>query len=171
MKKRARQRETSPDDEACRAMAQVCLSANLRKTERLVTRHYDSYLADSGVSAVQLPIIAMINTMEEPTFRAISESLDLDRSTLSRNLSVLKQLELVSIGPSSGPKPGEMALTRKGREALRRAHKRWIVAHAALEKTLSTANLASGLGFLKRLRRGTRTVRDTRESAPKRKVR
>ena len=139
-------------------MNRTCLSANLRKTERLITRHYDSYLADAGVTAVQLPILATIASVDEPTFRLLSAELALDRSTLSRNLALLERNGLVDIGPSSGPKPGHLALTRKGREALKRGHKRWIAAHAQLERVLSGGQIDEGLSFLKTLRRGARAA-------------
>jgi DNA-binding MarR family transcriptional regulator len=134
-------------------MHRLCLSSNLRKTERLVTRHYDAYLASADISAVQLPILAAIAALDEPSFRALAEALELDRSTLSRNLAVLEQRDLLSIGPSSGPKAGVITLTPAGRRTLRRAHALWRKAHAALQLTLSQTALNDGLGFLLRLRR------------------
>ncbi|MGN6184179.1 MAG: MarR family winged helix-turn-helix transcriptional regulator [Thermoanaerobaculia bacterium] len=141
-------------------MNRLCLSANLRKTERLITRHYDAYLSEAGVTAVQLPILATIASAEEPTFRLLSNELGLDRSTLSRNLALLERVGFVDIGPSSGPKPGLISLTRKGRETLRRAHKLWNEAHSHLEQILSLTQIEDGLGFLKSLRRGAREVSD-----------
>ena len=139
-------------------MARLCLSALLRRTERLVTRHYDEYLAETGVSAVQLPILAIVATADQPTFRLLAEELELDRSTLSRNLSVLERMGLLDIGPSSGPKPGPIGLTTKGRHALRRAHTLWRRAHRALEGALPGEELAAGLSFLRDLRRGARSA-------------
>lgn len=137
-------------------MARSCISANLRKTERLVTRHYDSYLAKAGVTAVQLPLLAIIASAEEPTFRLLAEQLELDRSTLSRNLSLLERDGLLEIGASSGPKPGRLSLTRKGRNALGRAHRHWQQAHRALLDKLATEDVSGGLAFLKLLRQRTR---------------
>lgn len=137
-------------------MNQLCLSASLRKTERLVTRHYDAWLAPVGVTAVQLPILAMIEAEEQPSLRWLSERLDLDRSTLSRNLGYLRERGWVKLGPSSGPKPGLISLTAKGRETLARAHQLWREAHRDLEGTLSEKMVAESLALLKRMRRKTR---------------
>ena len=137
-------------------MARLCLSANLRRTERVVTRHYDAYLAESGLTAVQLPILASIAAAEEPTFRLLSDQLDLDRSTLSRNLTLLRERRLVKIEPSSGPKPGLIALTAKGKEALRLAHHRWREAQAALADSVSSPTLDEAIRLLKVLRGATR---------------
>lgn len=153
-----RERDDDPGREACLAMSRSCLSWNLRKTERIVTRHYDAYLADAGVTAVQLPMLATIASAPEPSFRFLSEQLDLDRSTLSRNLNLLQRMGLVKIGPSSGPKPGPISLTRKGRDTLRRAHERWLAAQREIEKVLNADDLSSGMGFLRNLRRGARSV-------------
>jgi DNA-binding MarR family transcriptional regulator len=146
-------------------MNRLCLSANLRKTERLITRHYDAYLADAGITAVQLPILATISLAETPTFRLLSKELDLDRSTLSRNLALLERVGFVQIGPSSGPKPGLISLTRKGRDTLRRGHQAWNEAHAQLESVLTQGEIEEGLSFLKTLRRRARAVSETAEAA------
>lgn len=155
MKQRARKTKNPSDDE-CRTMARQCLSANLRRTERLVTRHYDSYLAGTGVTAVQLPILGIVATVEEPSFRVLAKELDLDRSTLSRNLAVLERDGVLTIAASSGPKPGLISLTAKGRAALRQAWPRWNEAHRVLETALSRDGLSLGLGFLRTLRQGVR---------------
>jgi DNA-binding MarR family transcriptional regulator len=151
-----KQREERPGREECLTMARSCLSANLRRTERLVTRHYDQHLAEAGVTAVQLPILATIASASEPTFRLLSENLELDRSTLSRNLNLLQRRGLLKLGVSSGPKPGLITLTPKGRDALARAHVHWLDAHRALEEAVAGSALTEGLGFLKKLRRAVR---------------
>jgi len=140
-------------------MARNCLSASLRKTERIVTRHYDGYLAEAGLTAAQLPILAVIAATEEPTFRLLAEELDLDRSTLSRNLALLRSRRLVKIDAPSGPKPGLISLTARGKEALRNAHGRWREAQAALADSVSSPKLAEAIRVLKSLRRAMRSGR------------
>ena len=158
MKKRT-PRAACPDRDDCLHMARSCASANLRKTERLITRHYDSYLERSGVTAVQLPMLAMIHSAPEPTFRLMTEQLELDRSTLSRNLALLKRLGLIEIGAPAGPKPGPISLTTKGRKALRTAHEQWKRAHSDLMKLMGGETYTAGLSFLKKLRGSARTAR------------
>src|SRR5436190_14686511 len=155
--KRSRQASRDPARDYCVAMSRNCLSASLRRTERVVTRHYDGYLAESGLTAVQLPILAIIAATEEPTFRLLAEELDLDRSTLSRNLALLRGRRLVKIEASSGPKPGLIALTAKGKEALRLAHGCWREAQAALADSVSSPTLDEAIRVLKNLRRAMRS--------------
>ena len=138
-------------------MRRLCLSLNLRRTERLVTRHYDAALAAVGLTAVQFPILAVIATIDTPTFRHLAEELELDRSTLSRNLALLEREGLVEIGPSAGRRPGRLSLTRKGRVALRQGYDRWREAHEALAALVSPDAVAEGLAFLKTLRRQARS--------------
>jgi DNA-binding MarR family transcriptional regulator len=158
MKKRTPQAQC-PDPDECLFMARHCLSANLRKTERLITRHYDSYLAATGVTAVQLPMLAMIRTAPEPTFRLLTERLELDRSTLSRNLALLQRLGFIEIGASVGPRPGPIKLTAKGRRVLRAAHEQWKRAHHDLMKLIDGQEYTEGLSFLKHLRGSARSAR------------
>ena len=158
MKKRT-PRAFCPDRDECLNMSHLCASANLRKTERLITRHYDSYLERAGVTAVQLPMLAIIQGAPEPTFRLLTEWLELDRSTLSRNLAFLKKLGLIEIGAPQGPKPGTLELTAKGRKVLKTAHELWKRAHSDLMKLVGGETYADGLSFLKRLRGSARTAR------------
>ena len=137
-------------------MYRSCVSTALRKTERLVTRHYDSYLERAGVTAVQLPILAFISGAEQPTLRGLTEQFELDRSTLSRNLALLERDGFLVLGPSSGPKPGRLTLTRKGRAALRRGAVKWREAHNALLAASGASSVDAGMDFLKRLRRSVR---------------
>jgi DNA-binding MarR family transcriptional regulator len=142
----------------CISMRRLCLSLNLRRTERTVTRHYDEYLAPTGLTAAQFPILAVIATLETPTFRLLAEELDLERSTLSRNLALLESKGLVAIEPSSGRRAGRLSLTRKGLVALRRAYDCWREAHEALGRVLPAEAIAEGLQFLKTLRRQVRAA-------------
>jgi DNA-binding MarR family transcriptional regulator len=138
-------------------MARLCLSASLRRTERLVTRHYDEHLREAGITAVQLPMLASIAAQEEPTLRLLTETLELERSTLSRNLALLRKRGLIELGPSSGPKPGVIRLTRKGRTTLHRGHQQWLKAHAALLDALGGQSaVEEGMQFLRGLRRTAR---------------
>jgi DNA-binding MarR family transcriptional regulator len=141
-----------PAVEDCLEMSRHCLSSNLRKTERLVTRLYDSYLAKAGVTAAQLPILAMIHSLPSASFRELSERLVLERSTLSRNLAVLQRDGLVDLGKPSGPIPGRISVTARGRRILERAHRQWILAHETVASLLSPNSLAHTLRVLETLR-------------------
>jgi DNA-binding MarR family transcriptional regulator len=152
MMKKVTQSVREPAREDCVAMSRFCLSMNLRKAERIVTRHYDAHLAAAGVTAVQLPMLAAITVLRDPSFRSLAEELELDRSTLSRNLALLAERGLVRIDSASGPRAGAIGLTRKGRDTLGRAHNRWLEAHRELEQSLSPQELRKGLAFLGNLR-------------------
>jgi len=158
------QKAKAPSRDQCRDMSRNCLSFNLRKTERIITRHYDSYLAPTGITAVQLPILAIVATLESASARVITKELGIDRSTLSRNLAVLERDGLINLGTSSGPKPGVISLTPKGRETLRRAHPRWREAHDAVEKVIAGGNFTAVLQTLKQLRRQARAFAEEEEA-------
>ena len=138
-------------------MARTCLSASLRRTERLVTRVYDEHLRAAGVTAVQLPMLASIAAQESPTLRMLTEQLELERSTLSRNLALLRRRGLIKLGPSSGPKPGLITLTAKGRATLARAHEEWQKAHQELMDALDEKAVGRGMEFLRKVRKTVRT--------------
>jgi DNA-binding MarR family transcriptional regulator len=113
-------------------MARTCASSNLRRIERRVTDHYDEYLRPTGITAVQLPILAAIGADLGNSISALAVALDLERSTLSRDLRVLEKKNLVESFYGDDKRIRALRLTAKGRRTLDKAHAAWQRAHARL---------------------------------------
>ena len=78
-------------------MAKYCASSNLRRVARAVGRHYDRDLRTAGVTSTQLPVLAAINAGFNGSISALAASLDLERSTVSRELAILVRRGLVTM--------------------------------------------------------------------------
>ena len=113
-------------------MAKTCASSNLRRIARLVTRHYDRYLEPTGVTATQLPILAAIGAEMGESISHLAEILGIERSTLSRDLNVLRRKGLVESRPGADERVQRLATTAKGSHVLHEAHKAWERAHTEL---------------------------------------
>jgi DNA-binding MarR family transcriptional regulator len=100
--------------EDCQRLRRLCASSRLRTLSRQITRHYERYLQDAGVTAAQMPILTFLYTSGSSTIPEIAEQLDLDRSTLSRNLNVLSRRNLLTLSGGRRRLPASVELTPIG---------------------------------------------------------
>lgn len=144
---------THPSADECLAMYRNCASFNSRRAARKLTRFYDRYVGRAGVSAVQFPIIAALGSGRVRGLRELGRTLDLERSTLWRNIANLERAGLVETSGGAGPRPARIALTATGRETLARAHAAWLEAHRELARRLGENELHRAIDVLRRIER------------------
>lgn len=120
-------------------MKQYCGSLNLRRTARVLTRHYDEALRPTGVTATQLPLLAAINAGVSTSISALAEELDLERSTVSRELDVLGRLGLIEFRDGSDKRVTALILTARGHKTLAAAFAAWQEAHEAVTAAYGSA--------------------------------
>jgi DNA-binding MarR family transcriptional regulator len=113
-------------------MSRFCASANFRRAARVVTHHYDAALRASGITATQLPLLAAIGTGTNASITALAEALDLERSTVSRELDTLHRLGLIATKSSADRRATALKLTARGERVLKAAHRAWQEAHDAI---------------------------------------
>ncbi len=76
---------------------QKCTCFNLRSMARELTNEYNCFLKSSGVSSTQIPILAILNIYNHLETTKIAELLNLEISTIRRNLLILKKKKLIKI--------------------------------------------------------------------------
>ena len=74
-----------------------CTCFNLRKMARKLTNDYNKSLKPYGVNSTQIPILALLNIYKQLETSKISESLNLEQSTLRRNSSILVKKKLIKV--------------------------------------------------------------------------
>jgi len=134
-------------------MAKYCASINLRNAARAVTRHYDRGLRTAGVTAVQLPLLAAISYGANASIAALAAALDLERSTISRDLEVLVRRGYVKRAAGGDKRATALELTPKGHAVLSKAFEAWNLAHDAVVSAFGEAELQSLLTRMRRLGR------------------
>ena len=130
-----------PDD-AARRIAGECLAMRSRRLARTVTRLYDQALRPLGISAAQLGLLVAIQRHIAASPAAIGRTLDLEKSTLSRNLQRLRAVRLID-ERSEGPGK-QLTLTPAGRRMLDDAYPLWRGAQRAALAALGS-QLAAAL--------------------------
>src|SRR5262245_35637046 len=95
-----------------------------------MTALYDEALAASGVKITQFSLLRAVERNEPAAIGTLAEDLDLDRTTLARNLEPLQRDGLIDLDAGEDRRVTEVRLTRKGRSALAKAMPLWRKAQA-----------------------------------------
>jgi DNA-binding MarR family transcriptional regulator len=129
--------ELSEHDRIAR-LARTCANLNLRRAARAVSNYFDSvFLAACGLRATQIPPLVVLYLAGPQTINEIAARLELDRTTLSRNLKPLKEAGLLEIASGDDLRTRMVALTEHGRETLINVLPVWEEAQAHMVQGLS----------------------------------
>ena len=117
-----------------------CYCRRLRSVTAQVTRMYDSYLKEVGITCQQFSTLEHIRVMEPVSVTALAGRMGLDRTSLSRNLKLLK--ENFWIEDEAGHRRSRsIVLSDQGKEILQHAEKQWEKAQITMEKVLGEDHL------------------------------
>ena len=74
-----------------------CTCFNLRKMARELTNSYNTSLKSYDVNSTQIPILALLNIYNQIETSKIAELLNLEKSTVRRNSSILIKNKLIRV--------------------------------------------------------------------------
>lgn len=118
-----------PADAAISAIAEAtsdaCLATRVRQLSRIITRVYDDALRPLGITASQYTLLAQLASRDGITAVEIGHDLDIEKSTLSRNLKRLLALGHIIMDPPAGRRGRGLHLTPKGQAVLKDAYPIW----------------------------------------------
>jgi DNA-binding MarR family transcriptional regulator len=121
-----------PDYMACAGC--FCLAS--RQAARKITRLYDSHMQGSGIRATQFTILSQLMLRGEMPIGKLAGILGMERTTLTRNLTLLEQQKWISIHAGDDPRARMIAITGQGRSVVRRSFPFWSKAQAHIGKLL-----------------------------------
>ncbi|HQR51958.1 MAG TPA: MarR family winged helix-turn-helix transcriptional regulator [Burkholderiales bacterium] len=139
-------------------MAAKCVCINLRRAASSVTRLYDEMLAPSGLLVTQFSLLLAIERAGEPRLGELAEAMELDRTTLTRNLKPLERQGLIEISAGDDPRTRRVVVTEVGSAAIARARPLWAQAQQAVRSAVGDEALDDMLRRLAALRRDVRSV-------------
>ena len=117
-------------------MTVPCTVYHLRMAARRTTRVYDHMLAPSGLGIAQFGLLQTLTRRGGATVTEIAADLDMDRTTLTRNLRPLVRDKLVRLGPGRDRRSRAVEMTQAGRAAMQRAVPFWKAAQACVRDSL-----------------------------------
>ena len=105
--------------------AGACLATRVRQLSRIITRVYDDAMRPLGITASQYTLLAQLAARDSITAVEIGHELDIEKSTLSRNLKRLLGLGHINMDPPAGRRGRGLHLTPKGQAILKDAFPIW----------------------------------------------
>lgn len=133
--------KAAPEGAAAGPDDSPCTCAVLRRTARRVTRLYDEALRPSGLRLTQYSVLANVERANAgeagpPTVTELADRLEMERTTLTRNLKPLAKAGLLRIAPGPDQRSRAVEITEQGRAAVARARPLWQEAERRFRRTV-----------------------------------
>jgi DNA-binding MarR family transcriptional regulator len=103
-----------------------CTCGELRKAARAITLLYDNAFKSSGLLSTQLGVLDAICNSNSIRISNLAVKQGMDRTTLTRNLSVLERQGFIKISSGRDHRTRIVTATQKGRSAVAKAIPLWI---------------------------------------------
>ena len=123
-----------------RTMGQECIAMRARLISRGISRIYDELLRPHGLKGSQMSILAVIAGLGRPEPSMICRLLQLDASTLSRNVTRMKSKGWLETSSTKDRRSHRLELTSEGEQMLVDAFPSWQDAQVKVIEALGEEN-------------------------------
>ncbi len=120
----------------------TCSCASLRRLTRRVTQYYDHALKPGGLRVTQYSILVHIAHAEGLSLTELADRLDLDRTTLTRNLGPLEKAGWIELTAGPDRRSRSVRLTPAGARLAERAAPLWRAAERGFRQTVGQEEAA-----------------------------
>ena len=119
-----------------------CSNLKLRQADRVVSRLYDRHLATVGLKTSQYALLGHIAALMPVQPAELAAQLQMEASTLTRNLQPLVVQGWVEVGPGRDARSRQVVLTESGRAKHAEARSAWKQAQQAFNERLGLERVA-----------------------------
>ncbi len=123
-------------------IAKTCIAVRLRLLNRVITNFYDDALRPLGLKVSQLNILIVTAKLGLARPTQIGEILQLDKSTLSRNLERMRANGWLEIVPEEDARAQPFRLTSQGKRLIEKAIPAWEQAQRQAVELLGDEGIA-----------------------------
>ncbi len=123
---------TTADYMACAGC--FCLAS--RQAARRITRLYDATMQKAGIRVTQFTILSQLMLRGAMPIGKLAGILGMERTTLTRNLTLTENRKWVSIKAGDDPRSRIVSITAQGRAMVRRGFPYWSQAQKQVGKLL-----------------------------------
>ena len=102
-----------------------CLCISVRKAANNISKLYDNELSTLDIKITQYSVLKNIQDLGNPSVNELSKKLDLERTTVLRNLDKLKKMDLISYKKNNSNKIKIISLTVNGTRKVSEAKVIW----------------------------------------------
>jgi len=121
---------------AATAMPAGCSSLKLRRLSRRVSQHFDHIVGEAGVKTTQYSLLSHITRLGPIRPGELADVMEMDPSTLTRNLQPLIAYGWVVVGAGTDGRSRSVEATDAGRAKRSEAQREWKRAQMALNERL-----------------------------------
>src|SRR5205807_3967379 len=114
-----------PTSSSIGTISRTCIAVRLRLLNRVVTSFYDDALRPLGLKVSQLNILIVTARLGRARPAQVCEILQLDASTLSRNVKPLQAHGWLEVVPDEDARAQPFRLTPQGRRLIEKAVPAW----------------------------------------------
>lgn len=115
---------------------QGCTNLKLRQLTRMVTRHYDSYVSESGLKNTQYALLSHVVRLGPIRPGDLAKRMQMDASTLTRNIQPMIAHGWLKIGAGSDARSRLIEATEAGQAKREEGQCAWKAAQTALNERL-----------------------------------
>ena len=119
-----------------------CTNLKLRQLSRRVSQHYDRIVGTVGLKTSQYSLLSHIVTLGPIRPGDLAGRMEMDASTLTRNLQPLVAQGWVEVGPGDDGRSRLVTATEAGREKRSEAQREWKRAQLSLNDKLGIDRVA-----------------------------
>src|SRR6516165_11479946 len=132
----------SPTDSGIDTIARNCIAVRLRLLNRVITNFYDDALRPLGLKVSQLNILIVTAKLGLARPTQIGDILQLDKSTLSRNLERMRAHGWLEVVPEQDARAQPFRLTSQGKRLIENTIPAWEQAQRQAMELLGDEGIA-----------------------------
>jgi len=117
-------------------MKEYCHCYAIRQLSTKITKIYDEALLESGLKITQYAILKYISNLKNTNLNKLSISMGYNRTTLGRNIRILKRKELIYLDKGKDKRELDIRITKNGLKILNVAAKCWKKINTEITKKL-----------------------------------
>jgi DNA-binding MarR family transcriptional regulator len=129
-----------------------CVGFRVRMMNRMVTAIYDDAMLSAGLKTSQFTVLVAVASREESRPAELAKFLQMDESTLSRNVDRMCNKGWLKLVPEQDRRSHLIAITDSGRALIRKSYPAWRKAQDEVTQRLGADGVAALRSVLRKLR-------------------
>lgn len=122
---------------------QGCTNLKVRQFDRMLTRHYDAHLSETGLKNSQYALLSHVVVLGPIRPGDLARRMHLDASTLTRNLQPLVAQGWLTVGAGEDARSRLVEATDAGRAKRAEGQRAWKAAQVALNARLGVERVVA----------------------------
>jgi DNA-binding MarR family transcriptional regulator len=119
-----------------------CSSQKVRRLSRHISQHFDHQVAAAGLKTTQYSLLSHLGRLEPVRPGDLAAEMEMDASTLTRNLQPLIREGWVEVGPGDDGRSRLATLTDAGRAKRAETQREWKRAQLAFNEEIGEDRVA-----------------------------